>query len=52
MTADKIPFKGGDEEDALTKARRFYNWRPGTVKWIKRKYNKRVRKAWKRDLDD
>ena len=44
----KIPMKGGDEYDALTKARKYYNWSKGQLKKIKRGYNKRFRKAAKR----
>ena len=44
----KIPMKGGDEYDALTKARKYYNWSKGQLKKIKRGYNKRFRKAGKR----
>ena len=44
----KIPMKGGNEYDALTKARKYYNWSKGQLKKIKRGYNKRFRKAGKR----
>jgi hypothetical protein len=44
----KISMKGGDEYDALTKARKYYNWSKGQLKKIKRGYNKRFRKAGKR----
>tara|TARA_B110000977_G_C10759048_1_gene369907 strand:- start:69 stop:227 length:159 start_codon:yes stop_codon:yes gene_type:complete len=40
----KIPMKGGDEYDALTKARKYYSWSAGQIKKIKRSYNKRFRK--------
>ena len=42
-----IPLKGGDEEDALTRWRKYLQFGRGVTKWIKRKYNKRVRLAWK-----
>lgn len=42
---ERIPLKSGDEHDALTKARHWYNWRPGIRKLIKRAYNKRFRRA-------
>ena len=45
--AKRIPMKGGDEYDALTKARKFYLWKTGQVKKIKRAYNKRFRKHTK-----
>jgi hypothetical protein len=32
----RIPMKGGDEYDALTKARRFLRWKTGQIKKIKR----------------
>ena len=52
MTMTKrIPMKGGDEYDALTKARKFYKWKTGQVKRIKRAYNKRFRKHGK-EIDD
>lgn len=49
MTDKKIPLKGGDEYDALTKARKWYKYldRSGVVKKIKRQYNKRFRKHGK-----
>ena len=42
-----IPLKGGDEYDALTRWRRYLKFGRGVLKWIKRKYHKRVRSAWK-----
>lgn len=36
--------KGGDEYDALTKAKNHYNWKTSERKKIKRGYNKRFRK--------
>lgn len=49
MTDKRIPMKGGDEYDALTKARKWYKYldRSGVVKKIKRQYNKRFRKHGK-----
>jgi len=48
----RIPLKGGDEEDALTSARKWYVYltKPGVVKKIKRKYNKRFRKNGKEQI--
>jgi hypothetical protein len=40
----RIPMKGGDEYDGLTKARKFLLWKSGQLKKIKRAYNKRFRK--------
>ena len=41
----RIKLKGGDEYDALTKAKKYYHWKPGERKKIKRRYNKRFRKC-------
>jgi plasmid stabilization system protein ParE len=40
----RIPFISGDEQDALTKAKKYLTWRPGERKKLKRAYNKRFRK--------
>lgn len=44
--------KGGDEFDALTKARKYYVYltRSGVAKKIKQQYNKRFRKKQKQDI--
>lgn len=47
---NRIPLQSGDEYDALTKARHWYNWRPGIRKMIKRAYNKRFRRHVQHDL--
>lgn len=47
----RIPMKGGDEYDGLTKARKFYLWKAGQLKKIKRAYNKRFRKYNKEKTD-
>lgn len=44
-----IPLKGGDEYDALTRARKFYFWQSGELRKIKRQYNKRVRRTGKQE---
>jgi hypothetical protein len=41
----RIKLKGGDEYNALTKAKKFYHWKSGERKRIKRGYNKRLRKC-------
>jgi len=41
----RIPMKGGDEYDALSKSRKFFLWKAGQLKKIKRAYNKRFRKS-------
>ena len=48
----RIPMKGGDEYDGLTKGRRFLHWKTGQLKKIKRAYNKRFRKYNKRITTD
>ena len=48
MKKERIPMSGGDEWDALSKrSRKFYGWGRGTLKKIKRRYNKRFRKKGK-----
>lgn len=44
MRHDRIPLRGGDENDALTRWRYWLHFRPGQRKRIKRTYNKRQRK--------
>jgi len=39
----RIKLKSGDEYDALTKAKKYFKWRAGQRKKIKRGYNKRLR---------
>ena len=48
----RIPMKGGDEYGGLTKARKFYLWKRGQLKKIKRAYNKRFRKHNKEIKDE
>lgn len=48
----RLPLKGGDEYDALSKARKFLHWKAGELKKIKRAYNKRFRKYLKERTDD
>ena len=45
-----IPLKTADEYDAFTKWRSVYIWKPGQIKSIKRRYNKRVRRLSKKEL--
>lgn len=45
----KIKFKGGDENDAFTRARKFYFWQPGQIRKAKRSYAKRFRKVCRLD---
>mgnify|MGYP006076379097 FL=1 len=48
----RLPLKGGDEYDALTKSRKFLHWKAGQLKKIKRAYNKRFRKHSKEIYDE
>jgi hypothetical protein len=48
----KVPLKGGDEFDALTKARKFYSFKRGVLKKIKRGYNKRFRQSSRKECED
>mgnify|MGYP007055494038 CR=1 FL=1 len=48
----RIPMKGGDEYDALTKAKKWYFWKPSQRKKIKKKYNKRMRAETKETSDE
>lgn len=48
-TREKL--RGGDEQDFLTKARKWYLHRAGQVKRVKRRFWKRVRKSWKGKAD-
>ena len=43
---------GGLEWDILTRWRGMYHWKSGTVSWVKRKHNKRLRRKAKQDLRD
>ena len=49
MKKERIPLKGGDEFNALTKARTLYCYltKPGVTKSIKKGYNKRFRQKGK-----
>ena len=44
--------KSGQEYDALTTAKRYFSWKPGQRKQIKRAYNKRFRKQAKSKLEE
>ncbi len=41
---------GGLEFDALAGWQRVLHWRAGQRKWIKRKFNRRIRKKWRYGL--
>jgi hypothetical protein len=46
----KIKLKSGDEQDALTSARKYHSFKSGELKKIKRGYNKRLRKQQLKDM--
>lgn len=48
----RIPLKGGDEQDVFSGWRKVlcYTSRAGVCKAVKRKYNKRLRKAMKAEV--
>ena len=48
----KIKFRGGDENDAFTRARKFYFWQAGQIRKAKRSYAKRFRKACRLDAKE
>jgi hypothetical protein len=49
---NKIPLNNGDEYDAFSKNyRKWTNWQKGELKKIKRKYNKRVRRENKKEIN-
>ena len=52
MMTKRIPMRGADEYDGLTKARKFLIWKSGQLKKIKRAYNKRFRKHIKEIKDE
>jgi hypothetical protein len=45
--SERIPLKGGDEYDALTRWRKLLKFRPGQRKKAKQSYAKRMRKWFK-----
>lgn len=46
-----IPFKGGDEHDALSRtSKRYHKFRSGARKAIKRGYNRRVRRLTRKEI--
>lgn len=48
--SDKIPLKGGDEQDALTPYKRFLTWGSHCRKNLKNQYSKRKRKMIKKEI--
>ena len=49
----KQKLKSGDEFDAISKnARKYYLWKPGQIKKIKRALNKRHRQEAKKGIRD
>ena len=45
MKTKRVPLKGGQEHDMLTRWRRFVKHTAGKTKAAKRSYNKRLRKT-------
>jgi len=43
----RIPLRGGDEYDALTRVRRWFVWRAGELRRSKRSYAWRLRRVLK-----
>jgi hypothetical protein len=43
----RTKLKGGGEFDVFTGWRKVMSFRPGTIKWFKRKHNKRFRREWR-----
>jgi len=48
--ADRIPCQDGDEYDFLGWCKKFFTFRPGERKKLKRKYNKRLRRKVRDEL--
>lgn len=51
MMGHREKLKGGNEYDALTKARKRYKYleKPGVSHWVKKHFSRRVRKEAKHD---
>jgi hypothetical protein len=47
-----VPLTNGDEVDAFGKHRRSLKWRPGVLKAIKTRYNRRNRKSARLTLQE
>lgn len=41
---------GGEEQDAFSEWRKLLNWKPGEIKKLKRKANKRERQQAKKEI--
>ena len=52
MVSKRIPTKGGAEHDVFSRWRKLlcYTQRPGVCKFIKRQYNRRLRKVHKQEV--
>lgn len=44
MMGHRGKMRGAIEYDALSKWKNYLRWQPGERKWIKRRYNKRMRR--------
>ena len=47
----RIPLKGAWEYDGLTGARKNYNFAPGARKYLKNKYNRRIRYLYRKCIN-
>jgi hypothetical protein len=48
---ERVPLQDGCEQDAFTAWRHLFSWR--VVRgWVKKKYNKRLRKKLKKEIAD
>jgi len=45
----RLPVRDGASDDAFS-GRRWYHFNAGTIKWIKRRFNKRERQAAKKQI--
>ena len=48
----KVVMKNADEYDALTKARKWYNWKRGELKRIKNAFNRRERRQAREEINE
>lgn len=48
----RAPMKSGDDYDALTPAKKWHNWASGQRKSIKKAFNKRERKWFKKSQQE
>lgn len=51
MMGHREKLVGGEEYDALTRARKWHGWRSGMIKKVKRRFWKRIRKEVRMELE-